>query len=831
MVFCMKPNRLRQAAFAIVLPALGYAVGRRVDGGRESGLDVGGGAAVVSGVAGVRGGVEVAAGVRGFDGTVGGLIAIAKAAKTPWRAQWPLQVVLMPLGAEEIAKLTRAAPWRQGMLWHEAAVMDVLVRVWAEKDAVGALAWASQALPVYRRTDLRGEILKAYGAVDMDRALALARKITPEDDRRAAMCQLAEALAATEPERALGLISSQGGDRYFHFAANIFRTWAAADPLAAWSKAVAWPHNANRASACEVVLSQWVATDRAGAWAVVQGMPAGNGKRQAIAAVYTAWAMSAPAEAHAAVLAMPLGSERNAAQMAALQGWAQSDPRSAAAALADMPGGNQRSQMTNQVFSAWAMQDPAAAAAAAAELPFKQRQEAMTALAGTWAWKDPRGAMAWAKSITDPQMSSQALSNIFPALVRDDPQMAASEWRALPRKQQREQLHEMTSTWAQQDKEGALAFARSLEQPQDRAAALSAAASGLGFEDPAALTKVLSEIPEGPLRVEAMQRITGEQWYQNPEGVTDWLKTLPESARAGVMRDNNHWLTQMDPKAAAALLETTPGLEGQQYLWSQIAGNLASEDPAAGLAWAEKIEAPGARTAAVSQALGTMAQQDPLGAAQHAAGIANEETRRGALGSVVDVWAEQDPDAAMAWAANAGPEAQQMVMLKATIAKAGDDPAASAAMLAKMAGGGQQKDDDALQAAARGVAGNYFRDDMKGSVAWAAGLPEGAAQTAAVESIAGAWTQLDPVEASGWIQQLPPGAGRDGAAEKLSYGIMQSDPESAFTWAASIGADTKRDNALRQVARNWMSADKAGARAAIQGAAISESLRAELLEE
>ena len=85
--------------------------------------------------------------------------------------------------------------------------------------------------------------------------------------------------------------------------------------------------------------------------------------------------------------------------------------------------------------------------------------------------------------------------------------------------------------------------------------------------------------------------------------------------------------------------------------------------------------------------------------ARYAAGIANEETRRGALGSVVDVWAEQDPDAAMAWAANAGPEAQQMVMLKATMAKAGDDPAASAAILAKLAGGGGEKDEDALQAA------------------------------------------------------------------------------------------------------------------------------------
>ena len=115
--------------------------------------------------------MEVAAGVRGFDGTLGGLMAIAKGAKTPWRAQWPLQVVLMPLGAEEIARLMRAAPWRVGMLWHEAAVADALVRVWAEKDAVGALAWASQVVPVYRRTELRGEILKAYGAVDMDRAL------------------------------------------------------------------------------------------------------------------------------------------------------------------------------------------------------------------------------------------------------------------------------------------------------------------------------------------------------------------------------------------------------------------------------------------------------------------------------------------------------------------------------------------------------------------------------------------------------------------------------------------------------------------------------------
>jgi len=762
-----------------------------------------------------------------FSGTITDLLRIARESRTAARATLPLLKVTDPLPAAAIAKLTAELKWRPNLTWFETAVLDVLIDEWAEKDAAGALAWSATLSPPYRLQQTRGEILAAVAAADPDRALALAAKIQGDDDRRSAICTIAETIAATDPRRGLALVHAQGGFSKAHHAHQILSAWASTEPAAAWAAALAWPQAGSRDQACLSVISTWASQDRDAALSAILQLPNGNRKRMAMEAFYSSWSAESPKDAYAAVMALPSGPERSRALASAISGWAQHDPRGAAAALDQLPHNQQRIQLMHQVFGQWAQQDPLAASAAAGNLPPRQRQEAITAIAGTWSWKDPKSALTWAKSLTDPHSANLAMSAVFPALVREDAESAAATWRTLTPRQQRDQLPELMQNWAYQDKDAALAFARSLSKPQERASALGAAAAGMGLDNPTALNSLLSEIPDGPLRIEAMQRIAQQQAHSDPEGLASWLQSVPEAARTRVLVENGYWIGNFDPKLAIALLDSTPDATTEAtHLLSSVAQNYASEDPTAALAWARSIPSPEGRSAALSQTLRALAEQDPAAAAQQAAALDPK-----ALDGVIDVWSERDPDALLAWAASAPPDKQELAMLKASMAKSGNDPAAGAEIVSRMATSSQTPN-NSLFSATTEVAGAYFRDSVTDSAAWAGSLPEGTARNAAIQTITEQWTRLDPVAASEWVQQMPAGEGRDTAAERLSTGISQSDPESALIWASSIGKDSQRDETVRSIYEQWKSRDAEAARAGLEAStSISDSLRRSLLDE
>jgi hypothetical protein len=761
-----------------------------------------------------------------FTGTAADLLRIARESGSVARATLPLLKVTDPLPAATIGKLTAELKWRPNLAWFETAVFAVLIGQWAEKDAAAALAWSATLSPVHRLQLIRGQILEAVAAADPERALALAAKIPGDDDRRSAICAIAETIAATDPRRGLSLVQTHGGFSKAHHAHQILAAWASTEPAAAWAAALAWPQAGSRDQACLSVISTWASQDRDAALAAILQLPQGNRKRMAMEIFYQTWSTESPKDAYDAVMALPSGPERSRALASALSGWAQHDPRAAAAALEQLPFNQQRVQLTHQVFSQWAQQDPLAASAAADALPPRQRQEALTAIAGTWSWKDPKGALAWAKSLPDSHSANMAMSAVFPSLVREDAEAAAATWRTLTPRQQRQQLPELMQNWASQDKDAALAFARSLSKPQDRASALGAAAAGMGLDNPTALNSLLAEIPEGPLRVEAMQRIAQQQAHSDPEGLASWLQSVPETARTRVLVENGYWIGNFDPKLAIALLDSTPDAAAEaSHLLSTVAQNYASEDPAAALAWASSIQSPEGRSAALGQTLRALAEQDPAGAAQQAVALDPK-----ALDTVIDVWSERDPDALLAWAASAPPDKQELAMLKASMAKSGNDPAAGADIVSRMASSSQTPS-GSLFSATTEVATAYFRDSVTDSATWAGSLPEGTARNAALQTITEQWTRLDPVAASEWVRQLPAGEGRDAAAERLSTGISQSDPESALIWASSIGAESQRDHTVRMIFEQWKSRDAEAARAGLEASSISDSLRRSLLDE
>ena len=771
-----------------------------------------------------------------WDGTVAGLIQLSKDTRGYRRTLAMLHLELQPLPAGQLGALTAAFPWRPSLNGDENNVMSALLDAWAEKDADAALRWAA-SLPRQRSRPARTQILQALAATDAEKAITLARRITPASDRDQTLRDLAHYVAASDPQRAFDLLQNDRDHQGSYYYSNVLQQWAEQDPAGAFAKARALSRNQNRDDAIRSVLGVWARTDPAAARAAALALPEGQQRQNCVASIFGSWASSDPAAAHAAALALPSEKERQAALRSTITSWANTDPAAAVQAASALPKDQKNRGILQEVFSTWASQDPSAAAAAALAHPFpkQQRQNVLSNIASTWASSDPQAAMTWAQSLPAKDGGSSAIANVMHYFARADGPAAAALWQTLPKDQRRNNLSNLMSSWAGQDPDAALRFARSLERPQDRVNALVSAVGSLDFEKPEAITAVLNELPAGQTHVDAIRNVFSNRSQNDPDSAVRWLRTLPENDRtAALSGDHYNWsyAGNTDPAEMKPLLESSPGLMGNASLWSSTASSMAGEDPAAALTWAQGLESPAARRQSIQSVLQNWANEDPAAAIAHARALNDPELTKDALPSIFQNWANQDADAVLAWAETATGAEREAALLQGTLAKADNDPVASAAavgaMLAAQAG---EKPSSALNDAVSQVAGSWFRQDIGQATAWAMQLPAGSAQESAVSTITQNWTRLDPVAASEWVQQLPAGDSRDTAAQQLSQGIQYSDPESAFTWAASIASESRREEAVRQAAQAWMWQDRPAARTAIERAPVSENVRTALLEQ
>ena len=711
-----------------------------------------------------------------FDGTIARLLQLAKSTRDRQRLV-QLYLLLQPLSAEQIGQLTAAFPWRPALDEYENVVMGALLEQWAEKDADAALRWAA-SLPKIRSRPARSLILQALVATDADKALTIARRITPAAHRDGLLRELASKIAEQNPQHALELLLSQGSRQGDYMIPHVLQLWAKDDPAGAFARARAISLNQGRNQATSSVLATWAGSDPVAARDAVLSLPEGQQRRNSLATIFSAWANSDPAAAHAAAMTLTSEKERQAALRSAITAWAQTDPAAAVRAAALLPKNAGSRSVLQEAYTTWAGQDPAAAAssALAEPLPKSHRANLLANIASTWAGSNPQAAMTWAQSLPAKDGGSSAVANVMSYLAHADGSAAAALWQTLPKDQRRNNLSNLMSSWAGQDPDAALRFARSLERPQDRVNALVSAVGTLDFEKPEAINAVLNELPAGQTRVDAIRGIFSNQSQHDTARAVRWLLTMPENERTAALGGNYYdwnYNENAAPAEMKALLESTPGLMGNSHLWSSIAGSLAGEDPAAALAWAQNFESPASRRQSVQQVLQNWASQDPAAALAQARALPDEEVRKAALPNIFQTWAQQDADAVLAWAETAtGPE-RELALLQGTLAKADNDPVASAAavdaMLAAKAG---EKPGSALTGAVTQVASSWFRQDIGQATAWAMQLPAGSAQESAVSAITQNWTRLDPVAASEWVQQLPVGDSRDTAAQQLCQGIQ-----------------------------------------------------------
>lgn len=145
-----------------------------------------------------------------------------------------------------------------------------------------------------------------------------------------------------------------------------------------------------------------------------------------MAEAYSKWALLQPEAAAQAASAIGDPAIRDDALHGIIGGWAEANPAALTEFLSELPPASDRGQMIGQGLESWVQADPVAAAnwinSNASNLG-SDLDAGMQAVA-MLGQLQPTTATAWAENISDPQLRSQALTDILRNWIQTDPTAA-----------------------------------------------------------------------------------------------------------------------------------------------------------------------------------------------------------------------------------------------------------------------------------------------------------------------------------------------------------------------------------------------------------------------
>ena len=274
--------------------------------------------------------------------------------------------------------------------------------------------------------------------------------------RNAALAALLEALATTDPQRAIALAQAEGNlnlrEELLHAALRGWGRTGAGD-AAAWALSLGDP--SERSAAMAAVFAGAVATnpdeamrvgrdicrdnpgeavvtgsllidafcDNGNFAAAVQLAADGEGTAQRsiwMAEAYSRWATLQPQQAAEAASVITDPALRNEALHGVVGGWAGSDPAGLTQFLTQLPAGGDRASMLGQALQSWARLDPEAAANwINTREASPDYDEGVAAVAGS-SFVKTDVALGWAESIGDATLRSETLANVLHNWVLED---------------------------------------------------------------------------------------------------------------------------------------------------------------------------------------------------------------------------------------------------------------------------------------------------------------------------------------------------------------------------------------------------------------------------
>jgi RNA polymerase sigma factor (sigma-70 family) len=324
------------------------------------------------------------------------------------------------------------------------------------------------------------------------------------------------------------------------------------------------------------------------------------------------------------------------------------------------------------------------------------------------------------------------------------------------------------------------------------------------------IEELRNSTPEWDPDAKMLMRVLLTRWAsENPDAALASLKTMDikKGEEASTLLSG---LAAADPQRAAAwLTDPENPLVDFPFMGQILAGSIGKEwvrqDPAAALAWAEKLPDT-QRGGALVGVLGTLAGTDPARAASLATQLDEGGTRRHVIGDIAQAWAKSSPTEAMAWARSLPGEDGTTAMLKSLESWSRNEPAAAASHLDQLAA--EPYSGEAL----RLVTESWVRQAPNDAATWLANRAEGDAKNTAMGTVMWNWTKQNPEAASTWLADQASGPARDAGVRGLALATFDNDPAAALSWAANISDQTSRAESIKVGMNEWLKRDNTAAR-------------------
>ena len=400
------------------------------------------------------------------------------------------------------------------------------VAAWAERDGPAALEWAMSQADRVTRMCAVADILSVLTARDTDVALRFISELPRGENKELHTLLFFGRLAAKNVGQATALAarlsSTDGRNAALREVAQV---WAQTDP----ARALTWffqNSTSHEDWMMNGVFHEWVSTAPEDAAGFAAALPPGSARTAVVQNLGTEWGAVDPEAAAQWLRSLPRGAESANAFKGLIRSWTHEQPQRAAEFLLAQTGDRLRDDLLHTLGADWAEQDPAAALAWARtrnepELEYLIVAPAVAAVAA----RDPTTAERRVAELKTPKAQTAAIVEIANGMTqRSDPAAAAKWLMDLDSKYAiGTSFHDPMREWARRDRDAAGAWLNEQPAGARKDAALDRYADGLAERDAASAAAWAATIGDGKLRQKRLQAV-----------VTAWADSASAAARAWV---------------------------------------------------------------------------------------------------------------------------------------------------------------------------------------------------------------------------------------------------------------------------------------------------------
>jgi hypothetical protein len=422
------------------------------------------------------------------------------------RQSYRLYLMVEGLGAADIpAALNAAMHLDSGKKF---TLVAGLVSRWTELDPQAAAEYAGRFLKGREYLAVRASGLTAWAEKNFDAASQFALGLPPGEERDEALSNAAEALARTDPQRALKFLDENvkvsGNHERTRDYSTIVQEWAERDFEAAAKYSLAirdhrlrrdalsmlaysqshkspedflnWAKGISDAQSRDIVahtaLENWARNDPKATLTYARTLPAGAVQENAIGTAIAELAKSDLSEARRVIDQLPEGAARVRAIASLAQHLAPKNPATALEITDLLPEGSDQIGALHTIGMEWARTDPKAAADYFIHHPPKVNSNITSVIVSMWADGDPSEVLKWITALPEGKEKTRVLTSTLWQLAGNDPQAAAVIASGFTGESRSSALSVVASNWAMHDPAAASVWAATIGDETARRSAV-----------------------------------------------------------------------------------------------------------------------------------------------------------------------------------------------------------------------------------------------------------------------------------------------------------------------------------------------------------------------